>query len=61
MVNGDSPYAFVEVMTRSDGCLGSGGQPIPTTWEIRKKRAASIYEQDANKQIRKSHENPQIA
>jgi iron only hydrogenase large subunit-like protein len=58
---GESPYAFVEVMTCPGGCLGGGGQPIPTTWEIRKKRAESIYEEDVNKQIRKSHENPQIA
>jgi iron only hydrogenase large subunit-like protein len=58
---GESPYAFVEVMTCPGGCIGGGGQPIPTTWEIRKKRAESIYKEDANKQIRKSHENPQIA
>jgi iron-only hydrogenase group A len=58
---GESPYAFVEVMTCPGGCLGGGGQPIPTTWEIRKKRAESIYAEDTHKQIRKSHENPQIA
>lgn len=57
---GQSPYAFIEVMTCPGGCLGGGGQPIPTTWEIRKKRAESIYREDANKPIRKSHENPQI-
>ncbi len=34
----ESPYAFIEVMTCPGGCLGGGGQPIPTTWEIRKKR-----------------------
>ena len=58
---GDSPYAFIEVMTCPGGCLGGGGQPIPTTWEIRKKRAESIYREDSAKPIRKSHENPQIA
>jgi iron-only hydrogenase group A len=58
---GESPYTFIEVMTCPGGCLGGGGQPIPTTWEIRKKRAASIYEEDVNKPLRKSHENPQIA
>jgi iron only hydrogenase large subunit-like protein len=56
----ESPYAFIEVMTCPGGCLGGGGQPIPTTWEIRKKRAESIYLEDSNKPIRKSHENPQI-
>ena len=57
----ESPYAFIEVMTCPGGCLGGGGQPIPTTWEIRKKRAESIYAEDAQKTIRKSHENPEIA
>ena len=58
---GESPYAFIEVMTCPGGCLGGGGQPIPTTWEIRKRRAESIYQEDAHKPLRKSHENPQIA
>lgn len=58
---GESPYAFIEVMTCPGGCLGGGGQPIPTTWEIRKKRAESIYAEDANKPLRKSHENPNVA
>ncbi len=58
---GESPYAFIEVMTCPGGCLGGGGQPIPTTWEIRKKRAESLYKEDAGKPVRKSHENPEIA
>ena len=57
---GESPYAFIEVMTCPGGCIGGGGQPIPTTWEIRKKRAESIYAEDEKKTIRKSHENPEI-
>lgn len=58
--NGTSPYTFIEVMTCPGGCLGGGGQPIPTNYEIRKKRAESIYYEDAHKGIRKSHENPEI-
>ncbi len=57
---GKSPYTFIEVMTCPGGCLGGGGQPIPTNALIRQKRAASIYLEDANKGIRKSHENPEI-
>ena len=57
---GESPYAFIEVMTCPGGCLGGGGQPIPTTWETRKRRAESIYKEDAGKPLRKSHENPEI-
>jgi iron-only hydrogenase group A len=58
---GKSPYAFIEIMTCPGGCLGGGGQPIPTTWDIRMKRAESIYAEDSGKPIRKSHENPQVA
>jgi iron-only hydrogenase group A len=57
---GESPYTFVEVMTCPGGCIGGGGQPIPSNWEIRKKRAESIYFEDAHKGIRKSHENPEL-
>ncbi len=57
---GVSPYAFIEVMTCPDGCIGGGGQPIPSTAEVRSKRIASIYEEDRHKPIRKSHENPSI-
>lgn len=57
---GTSPYTFIEVMTCPDGCLGGGGQPIPTTKEIRAKRAQSIFAEDGRMPIRKSHENPSI-
>ncbi|EKD30691.1 MAG: hypothetical protein ACD_77C00487G0001 [uncultured bacterium] len=57
---GKSPYTFIEVMTCPGGCLGGGGQPIPTTWAIRQKRADSLYKEDRLKPIRKSHENPAI-
>ena len=58
--NGTSNYHFVEIMGCPGGCIGGGGQPIPTSPEIRKKRAEAIYEEDMNKQIRKSHENPEV-
>lgn len=57
---GQSPYAFIEVMTCPGGCLGGGGQPIPSTLESRLKRAESLYIEDLYKGIRKSHENPDI-
>lgn len=57
---GASRYAFIEVMTCPGGCLGGGGQPIPTNAEIREKRAASIYLEDERMPRRKSHENPEI-
>ena len=42
------------------GCLGGGGQPIPTNQEIRKKRAQAIYEEETLK-VRNSHENEHVS
>jgi iron-only hydrogenase group A len=60
LVIGESPYHFVEVMACPGGCIGGGGQPIPTNEEIRKARAAAIYTEDEKMTIRKSHENPEV-
>lgn len=58
--NGTSEYHFIEVMACPGGCLGGGGQPIPTSPEIRKKRAEAIYAEDEGMPLRKSHENPEV-
>jgi NADP-reducing hydrogenase subunit HndD len=58
--NGTAQYHFIEVMGCPGGCIGGGGQPIPTSLEIRKKRAAAIYEEDEKMKLRKSHENPEV-
>lgn len=56
------PNAFhaMEVMTCPGGCIGGGGQPIPNTPEIRKKRADALYQVDAENKMRLAHENPAI-
>lgn len=51
---------FIEFMGCPGGCLGGGGQPIPTSETIRAKRAEAIYAEEAGLPIRKSHENPHI-
>jgi NADH-quinone oxidoreductase subunit G/[NiFe] hydrogenase diaphorase moiety small subunit len=51
---------FIEFMACPGGCLGGGGQPIPTTPEIRAARARAIYSEDAAYAVRKSHENPAV-
>ncbi len=51
---------FIEFMGCPGGCIGGGGQPIPTSAEIRAKRAEAIYKEEAGLPIRKSHENPHI-
>lgn len=53
-------YHFIEIMGCPGGCIGGGGQPIPTSEEIRKLRAKAIYEEEASLPVRKSHENPRI-
>jgi iron only hydrogenase large subunit-like protein len=58
---GESPYHFVEVMACPGGCIGGGGQPIPTNMEIRKLRTQAIYDEDMGLPMRKSHENPEVA
>lgn len=51
---------FIEFMACPGGCIGGGGQPIPTTPEIRKARARAIYAEDAAYKVRKSHENEAV-
>ena len=57
---GKADYHFVEFMACPGGCLGGGGQSIPTNPEIRKKRALAIYAEDSGMPLRKSHQNPEI-
>ena len=59
--SGEVEYHFIEFMGCPGGCLGGGGQPIPTNAEIREKRAAAIYAEDGALALRKSHENPEVA
>ena len=53
-------YHFVEFMACPGGCIGGGGQPLPTDDNILEKRMQAIYEIDSTKKMRKSHENPFI-
>ena len=51
---------FIEFMACPGGCLGGGGQPMPTSPEIRAARAKAIYAADAAYTVRKSHENEDV-
>ena len=53
-------YDYVEVMACFGGCIGGGGQPLPTDSEVRRKRAKALYDIDAKKEIRLAHENPAV-
>ena len=54
-------YDFVEVMACPGGCIGGGGQPLHHgNSEVLYARANALYREDAQKPLRKSHENPYI-
>jgi NADH-quinone oxidoreductase subunit G/[NiFe] hydrogenase diaphorase moiety small subunit/NADP-reducing hydrogenase subunit HndD len=53
-------YHLIEIMACPGGCLGGGGQPIPTNPEIRQKRLNALYAEDSGLELRKAHENPEV-
>jgi NADP-reducing hydrogenase subunit HndD len=58
---GVSEFHAIEIMSCPGGCIGGGGQPYHHgNADILKKRQMAIYQEDKNKAIRKSHENPYI-
>ncbi len=59
--SGTSPYHAIEIMACPGGCIGGGGQPFHHgSMEVLRKRARALYNEDAGKTVRKSHENPYI-
>ena len=63
--SGEANYHFIEIMGCPGGCVNGGGQPqqpgsVRNTVDIRALRAKVLYDEDAGKPIRKSHENPAI-
>ena len=63
--SGEKQYHFIEIMACPGGCVNGGGQPVQPASvrnfvDLRGKRAAALYEEDANLPVRKSHENPMI-
>lgn len=58
---GKSQYHAIEVMACPGGCIGGGGQPLHHgDASILKARTKAIYQEDEEKTLRKSHENPYI-
>jgi NADP-reducing hydrogenase subunit HndD len=53
-------YHYIEVMACPGGCIGGGGQPIPSTNRIIKKRIAGLYGIDDKSTIRLAHKNPLV-
>ena len=68
---GKSEYAFIEIMGCPGGCIAGGGQPyvrpcflpnedVDIMDTYKEKRASALYREDQSKEIRVSHQNPQI-
>lgn len=62
---GEKNYTFIEIMCCPGGCVTGGGQPIVPSKELqyidlKAIRAKALYDEDAGKSLRKSHENPEI-
>jgi iron-only hydrogenase group A len=53
-------YDAVEVMACPGGCVGGGGQSLPTNKKIVRKRSESLYVIDDKKIIKCAHENPAV-
>lgn len=60
MKSGVKKFDYIEVMACPGGCLGGGGQPIPTTSEIRQKRMEAFYADDKTKPLRRAHLNKDL-
>ena len=62
---GEKDYTFIEIMGCPGGCINGGGQPIVPAKDrmyvdFKALRAKALYDEDAGKALRRSHENPSI-
>lgn len=60
IINGKVNYDFVEVMACPGGCVGGGGQPIHDGCELAGSRGGRLYQLDRERELRFSHENPEV-
>ena len=62
---GKKQYTFIEIMCCPGGCITGGGQPIVNaktlmSVNVKELRAKVLYDEDAAKPKRKSHENAEV-
>ena len=62
---GELDVQFIEIMACPGGCVNGGGQPfqpasVRMTTDLRAVRAAVLYNDDKNSDLRKSHENSAV-
>jgi NADH-quinone oxidoreductase subunit G/NADP-reducing hydrogenase subunit HndD len=53
-------YHYVEFMACPGGCIGGGGQPIPSTEAIIWDRIKGLYRIDDKMKLRRAHQNPVV-
>lgn len=63
--SGEMNVTFIEIMACPGGCVNGGGQVIVPAdvrnfTDIRAERAKALYSADESRQLRKSHESPDI-
>ena len=63
--DGTADYQFIEIMGCPGGCINGGGKPIQHAVvrnfvDLKARRAQALYDADAKKTKRKSHENETI-
>ena len=63
--SGEAQYHFIEIMGCPGGCVNGGGQiqqpgSVRNFVDIQALRAGALYRNDANRPLRKSHENTSI-
>ena len=63
--SGEEKVDFIEIMCSPGGCVNGGGQPtqpasVRNTINLREVRAAVLYNDDRNADLRRSHENPAV-
>lgn len=59
--NGTANFQLLEVMACPGGCVNGGGQPRSCeSAQTKVERAEGLYEEDAHRALRHSHENPDI-
>lgn len=61
--SGEADYHFIEVMCCPGGCVNGGGQPVQPAVvrsfeDIKGLRAKALYDDDAARSLRKSHQSP---
>ena len=63
--DGTADYTFIEIMGCPGGCINGGGQPVQpasvrNTVDLKALRAKALYENDAKRPHRKSHDNEDV-